>query len=381
MIDGELKKAATKYIQWLQQEALPLWAEKGMRAEGGHFERLNADGEPDLSSIVRVRVQARQIYTFAQAYQKGWCVNGLALAEGLLVFCEHSARAESASQGYIHTLTPDFTPLDTKIDLYDHAFFLLAYAALFSASGDTQYLQRAEQLWQWLDTRLKNPYGGWLEGDYPAEYRRQNPHMHLFEAFLSLYEASQNAAWLRPAEDILLLFKQHFFDKNFGVVREFFKDDWQTAAGEAGRAVEPGHSLEWVWLLHKYESLTGQDMSAWVKPLYKQAYKIGFAQSGLMYDVTDLDGSLLAQTKRTWPMTEAIKANISQAKAGVKGSEQRAADAINTLFKYYLSVPVCGSWIDLRGEQDEIANHFAPASTFYHLMCAGLEVSDYLEMH
>lgn len=377
MINSELHKAATQYIQWLEQEALPLWATKGIRSEGGHFERLSADGEPDLSSPVRVRVQARQIYTFAQAYRKGWCVNGLALAEGLLAFCEQSARAESAPQGYIHTLTPDFTPLDTKIDLYDHAFFLLAYAALFSASGDTQYLQRAEQLWQWLDTHFKSPYGGWLEGDYPAEHRRQNPHMHLFEAFLSLYEASQNAAWLSPAEDIFSLFKQHFFDKNFGIVREFFTDDWQPAAGEAGRAVEPGHSLEWVWLLHKYESLTGQDMSAWVTPLYEQAYKIGFTQSGLMYDVTDLEGKPLAQTKRTWPMTEAIKANISQAKAGVKNAEQRAADAINSLFKFYLSVPVGGSWVDLRGDQDEIANRFAPASTFYHLMCASLEVSDY----
>ena len=87
----------------------------------------------------------------------------------------------------------------------------------------------------------------------------------------------------------------------------------------------------------------------------------------------------LTKSKRSWPMTELIKAHIAQARAGLPGAEEKAAEAIDLLFEYFLKAQVAGSYIDQRGINDQIVDASAQASTLYHLVVACTEVVDYCE--
>lgn len=380
MLNQELLKATRRFQCWMQGEALPLWVERGMHEGRVHYERLLVSGEPDRGVDVRVRVQARQAFSYANAFSRGWAPQGQLIATKLYRFLDTRARHPNKADGYVHLLNNNFDVIDQKQDLYDHAFYLLAFSSLYQSTQNLLYIERAEALMIYLDEHYASSLGGWLEGDYRCDYRRQNPHMHLFEAFMSLYESSGNVSWLVRASEMFALFQLRFYDSENKVVLEVFDENWQPRKGEKEQIIEPGHLYEWVWLLRWYEDLSGTDVSYWADNLYESADRMGVSASGLIYDEVNLDASMRNESKRLWPMTERIKASLAQAKAGKTHHESRAAETITLLFKYYLDVPVSGSWIDQRGSEDEVICDMAPASTLYHLMVACMEAVDYCNM-
>jgi mannose/cellobiose epimerase-like protein (N-acyl-D-glucosamine 2-epimerase family) len=377
-LDDRLRRATFRFESWIRNQALPLWAHAGFDPSShASYERLLADGAPDLKADMRVRVQARQVFVFALAHHLDWYDNGQALAEKALAFVEHSGAHPVA--GYVHMLDHRYRVIDGRQDLYDHAFFLLAHAWCYRAFGKRSALEKASKLLNYLDRAFASDKGGWNEGNYRTAYRRQNPHMHMLEAFLSLYDASHDDRWLIRAGEVVQLFETRFYDPARKVLLEYFTPDWAVIEGEKGERVEPGHMMEWVWLLRWYESRAGRPVAHFADALYSKVLSSGIhSGSGLLLDEIAPDGRVLAGTKRCWPQTEYIKACIAQARAGRPGCEAHAADAIDRLFRYYLDdVRIPGLYLDRRGVDDEILDTPVPASTLYHLVVAAAEASAY----
>ena len=376
-----LQAAARRLENWIKQDALPLWLERGIVANlGANYERLTPAGVADLTASTRVRVQARQAFFFAAAYQRGWCAAGAATAKALLAFVQANAAHPSAGAGYTHLMNPDFVVVDTKQDLYDHAFFLLANAWCYRALGEQSYLDEADKLIAHLDAKFGSSVGGWIEGDYAYACRRQNPHMHLFEAFLALYDATGQAKYLARVGEIFALFQSHFFDAGQGVLFEFFDDHWQRLPGVKGDTVEPGHMMEWVWLLDWYSRRSGRPVAHYTRALYQRGLEIGMAPSGLLYDAVAADGRIIDPNKRCWGITELIKASLVQIRAGHPDAEAIAIKAVDDLFTYYLCASTPGAYVDQRGANDEVIVDTAPASTLYHLIVAAMELVDHVEL-
>lgn len=371
--------AAQRLENWMVQDALPLWLELGLSPEhGGHYEGLTRDGKPDLESTVRVRVQARQAFVFALASHRGWC-QGEAAARQLLEFIETRTAHPSAGGGFTHLLDQNFAIVDQRQDLYDHAFSVLAYAWCYRAFGDAHYLVRVEALVAHLDRRFGADYGGWIEGDYDYPYRRQNPHMHLLEAMLALHDATGEAKWLARAGELFSLFESRFYDPEQRVLFEFFQNDWRLSEDAAGQQVEPGHMMEWVWLLDWYSRRTGRPVERYTQALYRRGLEIGRSESGLLYDAVTPRGERIKATKRCWGITELIKASLVRARSGDADAEQKAADGIDNLFRYYLCAATPGAYVDQRDQEDRICVDTAPASTLYHLVVLLAEVRDYVD--
>lgn len=375
-----LVRASERLNHWLSEQALPFWLHQGIdSARGAHHEQLLADGRPDLQANIRVRVQARQIFTYSFAYCRGWLgAEALDVVRRLRAFVDtHTAQAHG---GYSHLLSPQFRVIDRRQDLYDHAFHLLACAWEYRATGDQRHLLAAQSLVEFIDRRFGAEYGGWAEGDYDYRHRRQNPHMHLFEAFQALYEVTDDRHWLIRAGEIFTLFESRFYCPERGFLFEFFELDWRRASGTPGRLVEPGHMLEWVWLLERYGRWAARPVAHYTESLYRNALAIGLTPSGLVLDQVDCDAPQRTGPKRCWPMTELIKASIAQARAGDSIAETRAASAVDALFRFYLCGQVPGTYIDRRGAEDEVIAATAPASTLYHLVIAAAEIADYVAL-
>jgi mannose-6-phosphate isomerase len=73
---------------------------------------------------------------------------------------------------------------------------------------------------------------------------------------------------------------------------------------------------------------------------------------------------------RTWPVTEAIKANVVEAAAGRAGAADRVVSLANVLLERFLTKDPPGGWIDRLDQHGQWATDFMPASTLYHVMCA-----------
>ncbi len=115
---------------------------------------------------------------------------------------------------------------------------------------------------------MRHPGGrGYLTALPASGHRKQNPHMHLLEAALVNLEAGGDARFLALADEMVGLFCDHFYDGVTGTLGEYFDESWRRAAGEAGRAIEPGHHFEWAWLLAAYQRISGRDMREFVRGL------------------------------------------------------------------------------------------------------------------
>lgn len=378
----KLKNELSSYIDWLSQDALSLWSKAGIDEFGASIEQFTFSGSVDKNSDKRIRVQARQMLVFSAAQQQGWIKNGQALISGIDNFVEQFARLPNKAK-LAHILDCDNTIINANHDLYDVAFFLLGYAWRYHALNDIDALNKAEQLLTVIDSDYKGAPGGWLEGNYQAPYRRQNPHMHLFEAFITLYQVTNDGKWLAKAGEIYCLFEMKFFDHKNGVLLEFFDDTWQPTPGKKGATLEPGHMMEWVWLLRQYQKLTQAPVDDYCHALYHNALKYGLdTSSQLLFDEVSLSDYAHKKTKRCWPMTEWLKASLAQAESTNNNYnyQQDALTAIAQLRRYYLQSSTPGQYVDQIDDNNQVCVDTAPASTLYHLVIAGLEAKKYLHV-
>jgi mannose-6-phosphate isomerase len=370
-LQAELATLAATWRGWIGGHVLPFWEAHGRGTETALFlERLHLDGTPDVAAPLRLRTQARQVYVYAHAYLMGLAPTGLDVARPTLLELYRRAWAPDGRPGWIHVLDAKGAPLDRRRDAYDHAFVLLMLAYYLRASGEAFVRPWIEATIAAIDTLFAAPHGGYAETDTGGLPRRQNPHMHLFEAFLALYEASGEPRFLARAGALFGLFRTRFMDDDAGIVREFFTVDWRRLPDGTSDRIEPGHLVEWVWLLRRYARHTGTPVDGLCATLLTSARRLGQppAAAGCLVDVTDLTGVTLEDSRRLWPQTELIKALVAEARARHEPALVREAAALSdTLFRTYLAATPPGTWRDRFTVAGTLAVDHIPASTLYHL--------------
>lgn len=367
--------ACARLRDWFVQDALPLWSANGYdHHHGGFYEALGFSGTPIRNRARRVRVQARQIYTFTQSTQLGWCA-GDALAAKAFDYLFDKACPDGGNRGCVHLLSEEGEVLDNRRDLYDQAFLLLACAARIQA-GDDRARHLADKTISFLDKELKNTAGGWSENDSAALPRRQNPHMHLFEAFMALYEATKDQQYLINADDLYALFVEKFFDTKRGVLLEFFDSDLSPA--EDQQTIEPGHMMEWVWLLDRYQKLGRPVDETIPKKLFLRAFELGTDFQKLLVGHVALSGPDAGKGRRVWPQTEFLKASLIIAQTDARNDQLDIAGLVDKIFETYFDLPVAGLWCDQHDGNGAPVAKDVPASILYHWFEAAKQATSYI---
>jgi len=352
----------------MTERSLPLWAREGWdSSRGGFVERLGPDGNADQLAPRRVRVQARQIYSFAIAARLGWYPQGHDIAMKGMEYMLAKARSPDGRPGFVHLIDPDGNVLNPLRDAYDHAFVLLAMATLYELSGDASLRGEMDSLVAFLDRELRSPHGGYIEGIPPTLPRRQNPQMHLFEAMIAAFDATHELSYQNRAGDLFGLFAASLYDARRQALGEYFEEDWSRIEPVV---VEPGHQAEWVWLLRGFERITGCPTGRHRAQLLSSALRYRDEATGCLIDEGDAEGNIRKSTRRLWPQTEIAKAWIAQAEVGEQGAADKACEALARLHRHYLSHPVPGGWHDQFDRDNRSLVDTIPASSFYHIICA-----------
>lgn len=358
------------------EHALPLWSGEGWdRTTGGFIDRLAPDGRADAEAPRRIMVQARQIYCFAKAAQMGWYPQGREIALKGLDYLLTKAKSPDGKPGFVHVLTPEGAVLKPLRDTYDHAFVLLALASVYALDRDAQVRAEIDALCHFLDTQLRSPNGGFLEGLPPSMPRRQNPHMHLFEAMIAVFDATHEPVFQNRAGDFFALFLANLYDKQKQLLGEYFEEDWSRIEPVS---IEPGHQAEWAWLLKGFERITGCPTGRFRGELLASALRYRDEATGCLVDEGDTAGNIKRHTRRLWPQTEIAKAWIAQAEAGEAGAADEARMALARLERHYLCHPVAGGWHDQFDRDGNSLVATIPASSFYHVLCAVTEAEQVL---
>jgi mannose/cellobiose epimerase-like protein (N-acyl-D-glucosamine 2-epimerase family) len=374
------RAAADKFKTWLASSALPLWATAGFDGKHGRFcERLDLAGRPIETVPQRAMVQGRQIYVFAHAAHLGWFPEGARLADiAMRSLLRDFSKDSGAAGGFAFSIGTDGRIVSGTRDAYAHAFVLFALAWLYRVTSDPKLLKIADETIVFIDANLQDPVHGGLFDEVPTVKRdkRQNPHMHLLEAYLALERSFPGRGYLERAAKLIDLFKSTFLSAEHGVLLEYFAEDWGPHPDAVKRLIfEPGHHFEWVWLLDEFEALSREDVSGFSERLFTVARQHGIGEKGLIFDELTADLAVLKPSHRIWPHTEGAKAAVARNARKDPSAPQMASAMVDALTEVFLDKPFDGGWIDHIGPEHNPLVDYVPASSLYHLFFAGTELA------
>lgn len=362
----DTKVRASEFLR----SAFDVWSDVAWdENQGGFVEQLSLDGTPDTAADRRLRVQARQVFSFSKAAQNDWLDKDLArdLAEKGLDYLLSKGRHRDG--GFVHRLSPAGETISDVRDFYDHAFVILAGATCYDAFGMSEARDMAVDALAFLNDRLFDEQNrGWFDALPKPEYRRANPHMHLLEATTELHAATglQDAA--TTAKKVVALFESDLFRGAEDELVEMFGLDW-TPHGAPGQAeIEPGHHFEWATLLTLHQRSTGHDTLSWQRRLIDRAQRAGIDhKDGLAYNAVTALGAVRNGRKRLWPQLEMLRSLLLHPAAAPAGSVDKLFAQIN---KTYIEGMPRGLWIDEIDENGKLYSKAVPSSMLYHFVTA-----------
>jgi mannose/cellobiose epimerase-like protein (N-acyl-D-glucosamine 2-epimerase family) len=372
-----LRQALPPLLSWIKDDALPFWGTTGVdHMRGGFHERLDLEGRPILDVPKRLMVQGRQLYVYCHAGLLGWHPDSRRLADRCVDYMLTSFYRRDGKPGWVYALAPDGSVADAGRDTYAHAFALLGLAWYHCLTGDPRVIEIVDETLAFLDEALTSPRGGYLDAmPRPDDVRRQNPHMHLFESCIALYQATGDAKYLARDAEIFGLFSACFFQPGDGALCEYLTEDLDPLPGPRGRITEPGHHYEWIWLLRHFQRASGRDVGPFCSALYAHADRYGWDDEGFVVDEVEASGAIVKDSRRSWPHTEALKANIVEAEVGRPGCDARAARCVSRLTETFIGRPIRAGWIDHVDGNGRPIVAMMPASTLYHVFCASAEAA------
>ena len=369
---------------------LPQWLKLFSDNENGGFnERLNQQGTP-FDMPKRLLSQCRQIIVYSQAdaycVEKGQKLYRQKIDEGFQYIIDHYHNPDTG--GCLFSINQDKSIHDPQYDLYGHAFVLLTCANYYQATKNDKALKLAKTTLNFIKNnyKLEQGFAEALDENLkiiPAT-RRQNPHMHLIEACIHMYEVSDDRDYLNIADQILTLFFDKFFDEKTGTLGEFF-DDNLTPHPTEGHKVESGHHAEWVWLLQRYRDVfDAQDpriekamntLFTWLKThCPDQTY-------GGVYNIQDRQGNVINDSKRIWGQFETLRAAAIMTR--YPEHQEDASALINQLIEiienHYIDEKT-GCWIEILNRDLSAQTDHLPATTLYHIYGALKQSLEYLEI-
>jgi len=270
----------------LTDELLPFWtARTADRVHGGyitHFDQHGHDSGEDEKSLI---AQTRSIYTYASAHRAGYtgvASDGGTLAElarhGVDYLLAHLWDTEHG--GFYWMTNRNGEVLNDQKIVYGQSFAIYCLSEYTLATGDLRGIEYAQKVFDLLQKYASDTaHGGYFEmfhrnwtlqgpGAAGGDRKTLDAHMHLMEAFTTLYECTRQPAHRRKLLEVIDLLTGKIMHPIFGTGIPQFWVDWRVAPqikfdviwgwdrftedGEKRMADDNtsyGHNTEFAWLL------------------------------------------------------------------------------------------------------------------------------------
>lgn len=381
-----LKREAENH---LVKELLPFWTTR-MKDEinGGyitHFDVNGIDTGEDEKSLI---AQTRCLYTIASAHRAGYGEGKYAeLAKHGVDFLINKMWDQEHGGFFWMMDRKGNVKIDQKI-IYGHSFAIYSLCEYTLATGDQRGVEYAEKVFDMIQKYgVDSRYGGYWEmfqrdwtlcgpGSAGGDRKTLDVHMHLMEAFTTLFECTGKDVHRRKLlEDIDLLLNKINHPKYKTGVPQFFKD-WTIAPqikfdiiwgwdrfseeGEKGNATDNtcyGHNAEFAWLLIHALKILKIDPS-----IYSETFKIIFdhtINNGIDYEMGGVfvegphSGGVYDKEKEFWQQAEVL---IGMLDAVILFGDEKYWEAYKNVHRFVFDKVVnkgVGEWYPLLSRKGE----------------------------
>ena len=234
---------------------------------------------------------------------------------------------DASTGGYAWTIR-DGKPEDRTYHAYGVAFVLLAYSTALKA-GLTEVHPWMDETWELLEKRYWDADAGLYRDEADehwnfSNYRGQNANMHMCEAMLAAYQASDEPRYLERALTLADNMTLRQAAKAEGLVWEHYDVnwhiDWKYNLDNPKHlfrpwGFQPGHQTEWAKLLLILEPLLLERNreEKWLVPTAQHLFDVALERSwdkqygGMAYGFAP-DGTVCDDDKYFWVQAESLAA-------------------------------------------------------------------------
>jgi len=326
----------------LVNELLPFWITRMTdRVNGGfitHFDRNGNDTGEDEKSLI---AQTRSVFTLSSAHREGYGEGKFKelARHGVDFLLDRMWDKEHGGFFWMVDRKGD-VKIDRKI-IYGHSFAIYSLSEYTLATGDPRGIEYAEKVFDLLQKYcVDTMYGGYWEmfhrdwtlcgpGSQGGDRKTLDVHMHLMEAFTTLFECTGRDVHRRKLlEDIDLLTSRLIHPVYKTGIPQFYKD-WTIAPqikfdiiwgwdrfsedGQKGNATDNtcyGHNIEFAWLIIHALKILGIDPSGY-RELFRTIFDhtvtngIDFEYGGVFVEGPH-SGGVYDREKEFWQQAEAL---------------------------------------------------------------------------
>jgi len=278
-------------LEYFENKLLPFWLDRCKDEQHGgfitHFDSSGNDTGEDEKSLI---AQTRTVFSFSHAHRHGYG-NGLCAeyaAHGVEYLLDKMWDKKHGGF-YWTTDRQGNVTIDKKI-LYGLSFAIYALSEYTLATGDSVGLEYAGKVFDLVKKYASDTmHGGYFEmfernwdlcgpGSAGGDRKTLDVHMHLMEAYTTLYEASQQSIHCRTLQEDIDILLHRILHPEFRTGIPQFTIDWKVAPqikfdivwgwdrfSEEGVKDHPedntsaGHNAEFAWLIMHAMDAMGKD--------------------------------------------------------------------------------------------------------------------------
>lgn len=275
---------------------------------------------------------------------------------------------------------------------YGHAFVMLC-AASCTRAGITQAQPLIEETWQFAERYFWDAEHRAYADERDASlatldpYRGQNANMHMCEALIAAWQATDDVKYLDRAELLATRFSFELAEQSNGLIWEHYDVNWivdmQYNIDKPDDlfkpwGFQPGHQVEWTKLLLQLNE--ARPDSAWVvkaRFLFDTAMKKGWDEKygGLVYGFAP-DGKFADAHKYFWVHAEAFAASWRLYRVTGDTKYRQHYDDLWQWSWAYLVDHQDGAWFRIRNRDGSAFDDLKspPGKTDYHTLGAVWDV-------
>ncbi|HEY4111380.1 AGE family epimerase/isomerase [Puia sp.] len=287
--------------------------------QGGFIGRIDGNDQPHPDAPKGLVLNSRILWAFSAAWRHTgqWIYRPVA-TRAYTYLVDHFF--DPRSGGAWWSLDAAGRPLNTRKQIYGQAFALYGLSEYYHATGGQTTLDQAIHLYRTIEKHSSDPVnGGYFEAydrDWKPlddlrlsekdanEAKTMNTHLHILEAYTTLYRVWPDQQLREKLLQLLEIFLGHIAGPGTGHLGLFFTADWRPRS----RIISYGHDIEAAWLLH--EAAIAVEDPGYIDRTAALCLKIADAtckgvdkDGGLWYEK---EGDHLVREKHWWPQAEAM---------------------------------------------------------------------------
>jgi len=380
---------SSEFLEQHIQSTLAFYEPRVFSPEGGFYGCFLDNGECYDPHVRQLVASCRYVFNYATASRLYGNPQYLEWAKWGLNYLETSHK--QANGGYAWQIEEGVVT-DSRVMAYGHAFVLLAAASCLQA-GIRQAAITIEAIFEFMESYFWDAAGSAYFDERDASlktlspYRGKNANMHMCEALLATWQATNNPRYLDRAEQLANHFAIDLAAQSDGQIWEHYDADWNVDLtyniDKPNDRYRPwgfqiGHQTEWAKLLL---ILDGERPNAkWLstaKSLYDKAMKTGWdsEHGGIIYGVAP-NGDVCSGEKHFWVQSESFATAWRLYRAT---GDDKYRDDYNRIWRWSWDHMIdhdYGAWFRVRANNgSSIDNKKSPlGKTDYHTMGACWDV-------